>query len=85
MQQLYLARLAVPTYEPSQVGGEISAIIIGFFAIVLALTLAGAILYLYVSGACQATRLRPFRFAVYILLLIFAMTLGIGLIQQTRP
>jgi hypothetical protein len=28
--------------------------------------------------------MRPFRFTVYILFLICAMTLGIGLIQQTR-
>jgi hypothetical protein len=85
MQQQYLARLALPTYEPSQGGDEIPTIIIAFFAFIFALTLVGAILYLYVSGACQAPRLRPLRFAVYILLLICAMTIGIGLIQHTRP
>jgi predicted membrane channel-forming protein YqfA (hemolysin III family) len=57
----------------------------GLFAFIFALTVVGAILYLYMSGACQVPHMRPFRFAVYILLLICAMTLGIGLIQDTRP
>jgi hypothetical protein len=48
MQQHYPARLAFPTYEPSQTADEISIIIMAFFAF------------------------------------IFALTLGIGLIQQTR-
>ncbi|MEP6960356.1 MAG: hypothetical protein ABI980_16645 [Nitrospirota bacterium] len=85
MQHLYLARLAFPTFESSQGGNEISNIIMGFFASIFALTIVGAILYLYVSGACQVPHMRPFRVAVYILFLICAMTLGIGLIQQTRP
>lgn len=46
------------------------------------LTLVGT-LYLYVAGAFHSISLRPFRFAAYILLLLFAMTLGIGLIQHS--
>jgi ABC-type Fe3+ transport system permease subunit len=77
---MQLARLDIPTFEPSQIGDEIiPTIIMGFFASVFALTIVGGILYLYVSGACQVPHMRPFRFAVYILLLICAMTLGIGL------
>jgi len=49
----------------------------------LFLTLVGLTLYLCVAGAFRTFRLRPFRFAVYILLLICAMTLGIGLIQHS--
>ena len=37
----------------------------------------GVALYLYVSGV------RPFRFVFYILLLFFALTVGIGLIQYS--
>jgi hypothetical protein len=85
MQQLYLARLALPTFDPSQAGNEISTVIMGFFALTFTLMIVGAILYLYVSGACQVPHMRPFRFAVYVLLLICAMTLGIGIIQESRP
>jgi hypothetical protein len=84
MQQQYLARIALPTFEPSQGSHEISAILMGVFAFIFALTVVGAILYLYISGACQVPQMRPFRFGVYILFLICAMTLGIGLIQQIR-
>jgi hypothetical protein len=85
MQQQYLARIALPTFEPSQGSHEIAAILMGVFAFIFALTGVGAILYLYVSGACQVPHMWPFRFAVYILLFMCAMTLGIGLIQDTRP
>ena len=85
MQQHFLARLAFPEFDASQGGNEIPTIIMGFFASIFALTVVGGILYLYVSGACQVPHMRPFRFAVYLLLLICAMTLGIGLIQQNRP
>jgi hypothetical protein len=84
MQQHYLARLALPTYEPSQNADEISIIVMAFFAFIVALTLVGFVLYLFISGALHTFHLRPFRFAMYILLFICAMTLGIGLIQQTR-
>ena len=47
------------------------------------LMLVGLTLYLYVAGAFHTTYLRPFRFAAYILLLLFAMTLGVGLIQHS--
>jgi hypothetical protein len=85
MQHRYLARLAFPTFEPSQAGNEIPTLIMGFFSFFFTLTIMGAIAYLYVSGACQVPHMRPFRFAVYLLVLICAMTLGIGLIQDTRP
>lgn len=49
----------------------------------LLLTVVGFCLYLYVAGAFHTIYLRPFRFAAYVLLLLFAMTLGIGLIQHS--
>ena len=49
----------------------------------LLLTLLGLTLYLYVAGAFSTFYLKPYRFAAYILLLLFAMTLGIGLIQHS--
>ena len=85
MQQHYSARLAFPTFEPSQAGDEIQSIIMAFFAFIFALTVVGCVLYLFVSGALHTFHLRPFRFALYILFLICAMTFGIGFIQQTRP
>ena len=39
-------------------------------------------LYLYVSGVFHKSYLRSFRFAFYILLLLFALTVGVGLIQH---
>lgn len=54
------------------------------FAFVFALTLVGFVVYLSLSGALTSIHQRPFRFAMYILLFICAMTLGITLIQQTR-
>jgi hypothetical protein len=54
-----------------------------FVVAMFSLTLMGLTLYLYVAGAFHTIHLRPFRFAAYILLLLFAMTLGIGLIQHS--
>ena len=85
MQQHYSARLAFPTFEPSQAGDEIQSFIMAFFAFIFALTVVGFVLYLFVSGALHTLHLRPFRFALYVLFLICAMTFGIGFIQQTRP
>ena len=48
-------------------------------AMLLLLELA---LYLYVSGVFHKSYLRLFRFAFYILLLLFALTVGVGLIQH---
>ena len=45
-------------------------------AAMILLVSMGLALYLYVSGV------RPSRFAFYILLLFFALTVGIGLIQH---
>jgi len=65
-------------FEPSHAADAIiPTLIMGFFALVFALTVVGGILYLSISGACQVPHMRPFRFAVYVLLLICAMTLGI--------
>lgn len=47
------------------------------------LMVVGFVFYLFVSGALHSVHLRPFRFALYILLLITAMTGGIKLIQQS--
>ena len=91
MQQHYniprLAYLKFKFFESPQAADEIPAIIMVFFGAMFALTLLGLTLYLYVAGALHTFYLRPFRFAVYILMLICAMTLGIGLIQhsQTDP
>ncbi|MGH7182379.1 MAG: hypothetical protein ACREJN_10425 [Nitrospiraceae bacterium] len=47
------------------------------------LMVVGFVFYLFVSGALHSVHLRPFRFALYILLLITAMTGGVKLIQQS--
>ena len=44
---------------------------------------AGAILCLNLSGALHALHMRPFRLALYVLLLVTAMSAGIKLIQHT--
>jgi len=85
MLQYYSARLAFSKFEPSQAGEEIHSIIIAFFALIFALLLVGFVLYLYIAGAFRTIHLRPFRFALYVLFFICAMTFGIGFIQQTRP
>ena len=85
MLQYYSARLPFPTFEPSQAGDEIQGIIMAFFAFIFVLLVVGFVLYLYVTGAFNHFHLRPFRFALYILFFICAMTFGIGFIQQTRP
>ena len=57
-------------------------IILILVAAMFLLVLVELSLYLYVSGVFHTSYLRSFRFAFYILLLFFALTVGIGLIQH---
>ena len=84
MQQSSSPRLtSFKLFEPSQAAEEISSIIMVFFGALFVLTVLGFALYLYVANALHTFHLRPFRFAMYILLLISAMTVGITLIKQS--
>ena len=51
-------------------------------AAMLQLLLVELALYLYVSGVFHTSYQRSYRFAFYILVLSFALTVGIGLIQH---
>ena len=62
---------------------DVAPFILLFLFALLALMVVGLVFYLFVSGALHSVHLRPFRFALYILLLITAMTGGIKLIQQS--
>jgi hypothetical protein len=62
---------------------DITPFIMLFLFALFALMVVGFVFYLFVSGALHSVHLRPFRFALYILLLITAMTGGIKLIQQS--
>ena len=62
---------------------DIAPFIMLFLFALFALMVVGFVFYLFVSGALHSVHLRPFRFALYILLLITAMTGGIKLIQQS--
>jgi hypothetical protein len=84
MQQSSSSRLtAFKLFEPSQAAEEISSIIMVFFGVLFVLTVVGFALYLYVASALHTFHLKPFRIAMYILLLITAMTVGITLIKQS--
>ena len=85
MQSNYFARLSHPKFSESiQAADEAAPIILTFLFALFALMLVGLAFYLYVAGALHTFHLRPFRFVVYILLFICAMTVGIGLIHETR-
>jgi len=62
---------------------DIAPFIMLFLFALFGLMVVGFVFYLFVSGALHSVHLRPFRFALYILLLITAMTGGIKLIQQS--
>jgi hypothetical protein len=84
MQQSSSSRLtAIKLFEPSHAAEEISSIVMVFFGALFVLTVVGFALYLYVASALHTFHLRPFRFAMYILVLITAMTVGITLIKQS--
>jgi hypothetical protein len=84
MQQHSSSRFAsLKLFEPSQAAEEFSSLIMVFFGALFVLTVVGFALYLYVANALHSFHLRPFRFAMYILLLISAMTVGITLIKQS--
>ena len=84
MQQSSSSRLtSFKLFEPSQAAEEISSIIMIFFGTLFVLTVVGFALYLYVASALHSFHLKPFRFAMYILLLVSAMTVGITLIKQS--
>jgi fumarate reductase subunit D len=84
MQQSSSSRLtALKLFEPSQAAEEISSIIMVFFGALFVLTVLGFALYLYVASALHTFHLRPVRVAMYILVLMTAMTVGITLIKQS--
>jgi hypothetical protein len=62
---------------------DVAPFILLFLFALFALMVVGFVFYLFVSGALDGVHLRPFRFTLYILLLITAMTGGIKLIQQS--
>ncbi|HKP01450.1 MAG TPA: hypothetical protein VJU02_07455 [Nitrospiraceae bacterium] len=62
---------------------EVAPFILLLLVALFALMVVGFVLYLSLSGALHSVHLRPFRFALYILLLITAMTGGITLIQHS--
>jgi len=62
---------------------EVVSFILFLLFALFALMVVGFVLYLSLSGALESVHLRPFRFALYILLLITAMTGGITLIQHS--
>ena len=62
---------------------DITPFIMPLLLTLFALMVVGFVLYLSVSGALHSVHLRPFRFTLYILLLITAMTGGITLIQHS--
>jgi len=71
----------------SHAEGENSVDVAQFFLLFLfasfGLMVVGFVFYLFVSGALHSVHLRPFRFALYILLLLTAMTGGIKFIEQS--
>lgn len=64
-------------------GADLVPIVMVLFVAMFVLTVVGFVIYLTMAGAFQALHVRPFRIAVYILLLISAMTLGVKLIQHS--
>jgi len=62
---------------------DVAPFILFFLFASFALMVVGFVFYLFVSGALHSVHLRPFRCALYILLLITAMTGGVKLIQQS--
>ena len=62
---------------------DVALFILLFLFASFALMVVGFVFYLFVSGALHSVHLRPFRCALYILLLVTAMTGGITLIQQS--
>jgi len=85
MQSHYFARLSHPQFSESvQAADDAAPIILTFLFFLFSLMLVGLAFYLYVAGALHTFHLKPFRFVVYILLFICAMTVGIGLIHDSR-
>jgi hypothetical protein len=80
---LYQARLSFYRFvEAAQTTDTAPIILLSSLALLL-LMVAGTILYLYLSGALHALHMRPFRLALYVLLLVTAMSAGIKLLQQS--
>ena len=79
----YLARLSFYRFVEAAQTPDTAPIIILSCLAFMVLMVAGTILYLYLSGALHAVHMRPFRLALYVLLLITAMSAGIKLIQHS--
>ena len=84
MPSPYLARVSHPNFSESvQAADEAAPIILSFLFGLFALMFVGLAVYLYVAGALSTFHLKPFRLVVYLLVLIGAMTVGIGLIHNS--
>jgi hypothetical protein len=78
----YLTRLLLHWFvEPAQTTDTAPIFILSLLLLVL--MVAGTILYLYLFSALHALHMRPFRLALYVLLLVTVMSAGIKLIQHT--
>jgi hypothetical protein len=78
----YLTRLSLHWFVEPALTTDTAPILI-LFLLFLVLMVTGTILYLYLYGALHALHIRPFRLALYVLLLVTAMSAGIKLIQHT--
>src|SRR5262245_43969720 len=76
----YIARLSFNSLVESQ--PDTAPILLLLFLTVF--VLVPGILYLYLAGALHASHMRPFRFALYILLLMTAMTAGIEFLHSSQ-
>lgn len=56
-----------------------------FVAFIFLLVLVSLALYLYGAGVFNTPYLRTFQFAFYILLVFFALTIGISIFFHDRP
>jgi hypothetical protein len=77
----YLARLSFYRFVETAQTTDTAPILLLSSLAFLVLMIAGMILYLYLSGALHQLHMRPFRLALYVLLLVTAMSAGIKLLQ----
>jgi hypothetical protein len=78
----YLAGLSFYRFVETGQTADAAPIILFSSLAFLVLMIAGMILYLSLSGALHALHMRPFRLALYVLLLVTAMSAGINLLQH---
>ena len=79
----HLARLSLYGFVESAQTPDTAPLILLAFLAFLVLMVAGTILYLFLSDALHALHMRPFRLALYVFLLVTAMSAGIKLVQHS--